>query len=130
MFGTSPPRNDYIGNGTTVTYSFGFRIFAATDLKVTVTDLNGVSTLLAYPTDFTVPNASVNNQNGGTLTLINTGVLDGSGFFKTGWALTIRFSEVTNQPTDLRNQGGFFLEVHEDLFDRVVRFVQQVEDVV
>jgi hypothetical protein len=121
MFGTTPPRNDYIGTGALATYSFGFRIFAATDLQVTQTDLNGVSTTLLYPGDFTVPTTSINNPNGGTITLV-------AGNLTTGYALTIRFFETTNQPTDLRNQGGFFLDVIEDMVDRAVRFVQQNED--
>ena len=126
-FSTTPPRSDYTGNGATATYGFGFRIFAATDLKVTVQDLVGVETTLSYPADFTVPSSSINNKDGGTITLVNTSILSG-GFFITGYTLAIRFFETTNQPTDLRNQGSFFLEAIEDLIDRVVRFIQQGED--
>ena len=124
-FSTAAPRNDYIGNGTTPTYSYSFRIFAATDLKVTVQNSAGVETALSYPSDFSV--TGVNNKNGGTITLLNGAVLTG-GNLTSGSSLTIRFFETTNQPVDLRNQGGVFLEVIEDLFDRVVRFIQQGED--
>ena len=126
-FGTTPPRNDYVGNGAVVTYSYGFRIFAYTDLKVTVRNTSNVETTLVYPTDFSA--TGVNVAAGGTITILKASLLTG-GFLTTGYALTIRFSETTNQPVDLRNQGGFFMEVVEDLFDRVVRFVQQVEDIV
>ena len=126
-FGTTPPRNDYVGTGAVVTYSYGFRIFAYTDLKVTVRNTRNVETTLVYPTDFSA--TGVNVAAGGTITILKASLLTG-GFLTTGYALTIRFSETTNQPVDLRNQGGFFMEVVEDLFDRVVRFVQQVEDIV
>lgn len=124
-FSTTPPRNDYVGNGSTATYAYGFRIFAGADLKVTVQDLVGVETTLLYLTDFTV--TGINSPNGGTITITKTSLLSG-GFFLSGYKLSIRFFETTSQPVDLRNQGAFFLEVIEDLFDRVVRFVQQGED--
>ncbi len=118
---TTAPRNDYLGNGSTDTYSYTFRIFAATDLRVTVRDTDNVETTLTYPTDYTV--TGVNGSSGGTITLT-------AGNLTSGYALTIRFDRTPRQSTDLRNQGAFYPEIHEDKFDELTRYAQQLTDVV
>lgn len=118
---TTAPRNDYVGNGATATYSYTFKIFAATDLRVTTRTTAGVETRLAYPTDYTV--TGVGNKNGGTITLT-------AGALTTDYALTIRFDRTPRQSTDLRNQGSFFAETHEEKFDELTRYAQQLDDVV
>jgi hypothetical protein len=120
MVSTTPPRNDYTGTGSVSTYSYTFRIFAATDLRVTTQDTAGVEAALSYPTDYSV--TGVNKASGGTITL--TG-----GNLTSGYKLTIRFDRTPRQSTDLRNQGGFFAQTHEDKFDELTRYVQQNEDV-
>lgn len=112
-------RNDYIGNGATATYSYGFRIFAATDLLVTQVTTAGVETTLVYPTDYSV--TGVGSFNNGTITLT-------AGVLASGYGLTIRFKSTLTQGTDLRNQGGFFPEVVEDAVDRLTRIDQQQQD--
>src|SRR3990172_6185948 len=121
-FDTTPPRNDYIGTGAVASYAFTFRIFAATDLRVTQRNTAGVETVLAVTTGFTVPAGDINNPNGGTITLV-------AGNLPSGSALTIRFDRTPQQTTDFRNQGGVFLEVDEDKFDEVTRYVQALRDV-
>lgn len=118
---TTAPRNDYIGNGATATYNYTFRIFAATDLRVTKRDTSNVETALSYPADYSV--TGTNSASGGTITLT-------AGNLPTDYRLTIRFDRTPRQSTDLRNQGSFFPEVHEDKFDELTRYVQQVEDVI
>lgn len=118
---TTAPRNDYVGNGATATYSYTFKIFAATDLRVTTRTTAGVETRLTYPTDYTV--TGVGNKNGGTITLT-------AGVLTTDYALTIRFDRTPRQSTDLRNQGSFFAETHEEKFDELTRYAQQLDDVV
>lgn len=117
---TTAPRNDYIGNGATATYSYTFRIFASSDLRVTTRDTAGVETPLILTTDYTV--TGVNKATGGTITLV-------AGNLTSGYVLTIRFDRTPQQSTDLRNQGGFFAEVHETKFDELTRYAQQNKDV-
>ena len=117
----TPPRNDYAGTGALATYAYSFRIFAATDLRVTKADTDGVETELTYPTDFSV--TGVNVATGGTITLT-------AGVLAVDYALTIRFDRTPVQSTDLRNQGDFFPETHEDKFDELTRYVQALTDVV
>lgn len=118
---TTAPRNDYIGTGATATYSYTFKIFAATDLRVTTRTTANVETRLTYPTDYTV--TGVGNKNGGTVVLT-------AGNLATDYALTIRFDRTPRQSTDLRNQGSFFAETHEEKFDELTRYSQQLKDVV
>lgn len=116
---TTAPRNDYVGNNSTATYSYTFKIFAATDLRVTTRDTSNVETTLTYPTDYTV--TGVGSTSGGTITLT-------AGNLATDYALTIRFDRTPRQSTDLRNQGNFFPETHEEKFDELTRYAQQLED--
>lgn len=116
---TVAPRNDYLGDGTQDTYGYDFRIFEATDLRVLTVDPAGVQTLLTYLTDYTV--TGVNDPNGGSIVLT-------AGVLANGTALTIRFFRALQQNTDLRNQRAFYPEVHEDKFDELVRFLQQLND--
>ena len=51
---SDPFRNDYIGTGSVDTYSYGFRIFAESDLVVTQVDTSGIETTLVLNTDYTV----------------------------------------------------------------------------
>lgn len=118
---TTAPRNDYLGNGATATYSYTFKIFAATDLRVTVRDTDNIETRLVYPTDYTV--TGVGSSSGGTITLTD-------GNLTNGYALTIRFDRTPRQSTDLRNQGSFYPETHEDKFDELTRYAQQNRDVI
>jgi hypothetical protein len=115
----SNSRNDYIGDGATATYDYGFKIFAATDLRVTVSDLDDVQTELDSPDDFSV--TGVGNREGGTITLL-------AGALESGYKLTIRRVRPLTQTTDFRNQAGFYAEVHEAAFDHVVMITQQLAD--
>lgn len=115
------PRNDYTGTGVLATYDYNFRIYDATDLRVTKRDTANVETMLVYLTDYTV--TGVGNVAGGTITLL-------AGNLPSGYKLTIRFDRVMKQVTDFRNQGGFLPEVHEDTFDILARYCQQLADVI
>lgn len=117
---TTAPRNDYIGTNTTAVYNYTFKVFAATDLRVTQRGTANVETTLVYPTDYTV--TGVGKATGGTITLT-------AGNLATSYALTIRFDRTPRQSTDLRNQGSFFPETHETKFDELTRYSQQNKDV-
>lgn len=121
-------RVDYTGNGAVDTYAYTFRIFAGTDLLVTVRDTNDVETTLTLTTHYTVTGAG--DASGGNVALVNGAFawLDGDGDLKTGFALSIRRSRPLTQETDIRNQGDFFPETHEDAFDHLVMISQQLQD--
>src|SRR4051812_16332687 len=114
-------RNDYIGTGLVDTYTYGFKVFAASDLQVTIRDADDVETELSYPSGFDVTGVGV--SAGGTIVL-SDGALDD------GFTLTIRRVVELTQETDLRNSQGFFPEVLESQFDKQTMISQQQQDAI
>ncbi|MHC8403585.1 phage tail fiber domain-containing protein [Pseudomonas sp. TMB3-21] len=108
----------YNGNGATVAWPTGFRFFKNTDLVVTKRSVSGATTLLTLNTDYSVTGA--NSVTGGTVTTTNP-LLGGPA----PELLTIARVLTVQQLTDLRNQGDYFAEIHEDVFDYLTMLVQQ-----
>jgi len=122
-------RNTYTGNGTTADYAYLYKIFANTDLRVIVKDPDtDVETVITLTTHYTV--SGVGTLAGGEISLVNGTFdwIDSSGFLKTGWTLVIRRVRSVLQETDIRNQGEFFPETHEDAFDHQIMVAQQLKD--
>ncbi len=123
---TTTTRNDYTGNGTTATYSYTYRIFQDADLTLTAKEISsGAETTLTISTDYTVTGAG--DASGGTIVLVDAAQawLDASGFLDATYTLTIRRVVSETQATDIRNQGDFYPEVHEDEFDKLTMIDQQ-----
>ncbi|MCV5663440.1 hypothetical protein OFN50_30935, partial [Escherichia coli] len=72
-------------------------------------------TELVLDTDYTVTNAG--SYNGGNVVLTAP--------LASGWKISIARELEPTQETDLRNQGKFFPEVHEDAFDKLTMLIQQ-----
>ena len=122
-------RVSYTGNGAVDTYDYTFRIFSNTDLLVVVKNTStNVETTLTISTDYTV--TGVGAASGGTVVLVNASQawLDGDGDLATGYTITIRRKVPLTQTTDIRNQGDFFPESHEDEFDKSRMIDQQQQD--
>lgn len=123
-------RADAIGNDLATAFPYGFKIFAATDLRVIVRVIaTGAQTVLTYPTHFTV--SGVGDKDGGNVTLVDVdgawqNAVDGS--LKSTYAIAIRRVVDVLQETSIRNQGGFKAAVHEDEFDYLTMIDQQQED--
>lgn len=111
-------RMDYTGNGATATYPYTFKIFIDADLLVTQRDADDVETTLILNTDYTVTGAG--NTNGGSVVLIANLV--------NGYHLTLRRVRTLTQGTDIRNQGDFYPEVHENAFDHFIMVDQQQQN--
>ncbi|EON6569946.1 hypothetical protein ACBD66_003248 [Salmonella enterica] len=112
---TEVDHNEYTGNGVTTSFPYTFRIFNKSDLVVQVVDLNENITDLVLDTDYTVMGAG--GYTGGNVIL--TSVLEN------GFRISIARELPVTQETDLRNQGKFFAEVHEDAFDKLTMLIQQ-----
>ena len=122
-------RSSFTGEGTTATYAYGFRIFAQTDLLVIVKKIStGAETTLTITTDYTV--TGVGETSGGNVVLVNAAQawLDGSGFLLATYTLSIIRDPSLVQNTDIRNQGTFYPETHEDAFDYQMMAIQRHED--
>ncbi|EIH8375977.1 right-handed parallel beta-helix repeat-containing protein [Escherichia coli] len=113
---TEVDHNEYTGNGVTTTFHYTFRIFKKSDLVVQVVDLNDNITVLTLDTDYTVTGAG--GYVGGNVILATA--------FANGYQISISRELPVTQETDLRNQGKFFAEVHEDALDKLTMLIQQV----
>lgn len=122
-------RIQYTGNGTTATYAYTFKIYVNTELVVIIRNTStGAETVATLTTHYTV--SSVGETAGGNVVLVNAGqaYLDGSGYLATGYTLTIMRVRPRTQLTDIKNQGSYFPETHEDTFDQIVMLVHQLQD--
>ncbi|MEG1347205.1 MAG: right-handed parallel beta-helix repeat-containing protein [Hafnia sp.] len=113
---TEVDHNDYTGNGVTTSFPYTFRVFKKSDLVVQVVDLNENITELVLDTDYTVTGSG--GYTGGNVIL--------STALTSGYQISISRELPVTQETDLRNQGKFFAEVHEDAFDKLTMLIQQV----
>ncbi|EGO7966444.1 phage tail protein [Escherichia coli] len=113
---TEVDHNEYTGNGVTTSFPYTFRVFKESDLVVQVVDLDENIAVLALDTDYTVTGAG--GYNGGNVIL--------SKALANGYQISISRDLPVTQETDLRNQGKFFAEVHEDAFDKLTMLIQQV----
>ena len=118
-FSSTNSRNDYTGNNSTDTYNYTFYIFNQADLLVTIRDTDDVEETQVLTTDYTV--TGVGSSGGGTIVLT-------AGNLATNYILTIRRVLEITQETDIRNQGSFYPEIHEDQFDRGIMIAQQQQD--
>lgn len=115
---TEVDHNEYTGNGVTTTFPYTFRIFQKSDLVVQVFDLDENLTVLTLDTDYTVTGAG--GYVGGNVILTAP--------LTSGYQISIMRDLPVTQDTDLRNQGSFFAEVHEDAFDKLTMLIQQVQN--
>lgn len=108
----------YLGDGTTATFPFNFKVFKPEDLHVVQLGTDGVELELTLNSGFTVAlNADQNATPGGTITLpLNLSV---------GVSLLITSNIEPLQRTQITNQGGFFPTVVTDMVDRLTILVQQ-----
>jgi hypothetical protein len=106
----------YDGNSSTVNFPVGFRFFKDADLVVLRRTVDGFIIPLILNSDYTV--AGAGSQIGGSITT--------SAPVATGETLTISRVMSLQQLTDLRNQGDYFAEIHEDVFDYLTMLIQQV----
>lgn len=112
---TELSHEEYVGNGVTTDFDFRFRIFEGKHLIVVVADSDGIETTLKNGTDYTIVGAG--SYHGGKVVLNKP--------LAQGWKILLERDLPVVQETDLRNQGKFFAEVHEDAFDYLTMLIQK-----
>lgn len=113
-----------LGNGSTTSFPFTFKVFAAGDIAVTIADSLGVETLLALGADYSVTlNANQDTSPGGTVTYPITGSP-----LPAGSRLVILGDLDYDQPLDLPSGGNFNPLALENQLDRTVMQVQQLKE--
>ncbi|MES1852409.1 phage tail protein, partial [Escherichia coli] len=111
---TEISHNEYLGNGVTTSFPYTFRIFKDTDLDVSTITADGLVSPMILGTDYMVTGAGL--SSGGSV-ITSSPVLPGI-------TISITRNLPAVQETDLRNQGKFFAEVHEDAFDYLTMLIQ------
>ena len=123
---TNTPRKagPYTGNNTDVQYTFGFKVFADSDLVVTRAVIaTGTESTLVLTTDYSVTrNANQDVDPGGYITL--TAALADT------YTLTLTSAVPDTQPAVFTNLGGFFPAVLNNALDRLTILVQQIKETV
>ena len=120
---TATPRKagPFSCNGATVAFPFTFKVFTAADVRVVLTDADGVETDLTMGTDYSVSlNANQDVSPGGTVTTIAT--------YASGYLVTLTSQVAAAQSVTLTNAGGFYPNVINDALDRQTILVQQLEE--
>lgn len=112
---TEISREEYTGNGVTTDFDYRFRVFSADELVVSVADTTENISTLVLNTDYTVTGAG--SRTGGKVKLVNP--------LANAWRISIERDLPVTQETDVRNQGNFFPEVHEDAWDKLTMLIQQ-----
>lgn len=111
-----------IANGSTTQFPFPNKIFAASDLVVTLIDLLGNQYVFVNQA-----NSSTGLSYTVTLIDIDTGCLVTFSAAPTnGWTVDIRSATAQVQSTSIKNQGSFLPELHEEFFDRITRELQDL----
>jgi hypothetical protein len=107
-----------IANGSQTVFPYTFRVLSSADILVVGKLASGVETYYTLGTHYTI--SGVGSYSGGNVTFL-TAPADQT-------QITIRrvVSSFT-QNTDLRNQGAFFAEVHEDAFDALTMQTQTLK---
>ncbi len=108
----------YEGNGLATEFAYGFRIDAASHLRVVRTLADGAETALALNKDYEV--TEVGQPTGGDVVL--------AAALGVGEKLTIVRDQPFTQSTDLRNQGPFFAEDVELGFDHAAMRDQELAE--
>lgn len=123
---SSTDRATFLGNGVTVNFDLPFRFFTDGEINAwLITNATGALTPLTLGTHYTLTGASEPEVDGsatGQLTMLTPPTSAQSLFVQ-------RIIPVT-QPTDIVNQGQFFPEIHENVFDRLTMLIQQSKETV
>ena len=113
---TSSNVASFNGDGANKVFPIGYKFNSAADLVVLLVDDEAVTTkILTLNSDFTVTGAG--DEEGGTVTLEVAPTANQR-------LIISRIVDIL-QLTDLRNQGKFYAEIHEDALDLLTMIAQQ-----
>lgn len=111
----------FIGDGLVTDFPFTFKVFVEADLYVVLLDADGVETVKALTTHYTVAlNADQDSNPGGTVTMLTAPA--------TGETLTLSSAVALLQSVDIQNMGGFYPSVINKALDRLTIFTQQLTE--
>lgn len=121
---TTRKAGPFLGNGVTTSFPFTFKVFAASDLALTLYDANGSGTDLVLNSHYTVSlNADQDASPGGTITYPRAGSPMAAGYSLVALDVT-----GATQGTELTSLGRFVPRVIENALDRVTILAQQLQE--
>lgn len=110
-----------LGNGVQTSWPFTFKVFADTDILVTVADNLGIESELTLTSDYTVTlNSNQETSPGGAVTYL----------LPDGYTLVITGDIDYDQPLDLPSGGAFSPTALENELDRLTMQIQQLREAV
>lgn len=117
---TTRKTSPYVGDDSTDTFAFAFKVFAASEVYVVELDEDTeLERVLTLTTDYSVSlNANQNTNPGGEITLVAP--------LAVGKKLVISSNVQPLQATDLTNGGGFYPQVITASLDKLTILVQQL----
>jgi hypothetical protein len=110
-------RISYAGNGSTTVFAGTWRIADDDDVKVISVASDDTATTQTKTTHYTVSGVGDSTFSITMLTAPASGV-----------TLVLLANAPLTQTNDIRNQGSFFPETHEEEFDKLTRIAQQLND--
>lgn len=116
---TARKAGPFTGNGSQNSWAFTFKVFATSDVKVTVADAAGTETVLVLGTDYSVTlNSNQDTSPGGSVTYL----------LANGGKLTVTGDLDYDQPLDIPAGGNFNPVAFENQLDRMVMQTQQLAE--
>jgi len=113
-------KNSYSGNGSNDTFVYGFKIFANTDIQVTIRSSTGTETTKSLTTHYTV--TGVGDASGGNVVFT-------TGNIPTASETVVLIRNVPQtQAIDYIANDPFPAETHEEGLDRATMTTQQVQE--
>ena len=113
-------KNSYSGNGSNNTFVYGFKIFANTDIQVTIRSSTGTETTKSLTTHYTV--TGVGSASGGNVVFT-------TGNIPTASETVVLIRNVPQtQAIDYIANDPFPAETHEEGLDRATMTTQQVQE--
>ncbi len=113
----------YEGNGVTTSFSFAFKLFAKSELRVVHADSAGTETDLVLDSDYSATlNADQDNNPGGSITYPRTG----TSYLPAGETLTLTSNVDNTQTTQLPNGSAWNAKTVERMIDKCVILIKQM----
>ncbi len=119
---TTTIKNSYSGNGSTTAFSYGFKVFASSELKVYIrTDATGTELLKTEGTGSTNYGVSgIGETAGGSVTFVTAPA--------SGETIVIRRLSALQQLTDYQPADSFPAESHEAALDKLTHMAQEQQE--
>ena len=117
---TIVPVNNHVGNNSCTKFDFDFLIQNQSELQVSLTDKNGIVSILQYGIDYSIN--EIGNENGSYITFPIAS--SSFGVLALEETITLSLSLQIKQESQFENSANLDLSILEQTFDYIVRVLQ------